>query len=309
MDVGASVSLILFLDLVDCSGSPTARTCRHDASHPDAGRPDLAQKARPEHARGQGALAHERAASTACGRAISHCCPRRTRPSGPGTWPTCATTSVLSTPTEEKLVTAIAVAMWKEIRADRAEAGVLTAMPCDGDAGRDLGDQRHALSLGTAIRYASAAGMATQRAQRAFLAHRKAKKAGLILTAPATERAECTNDLSATARPEPGPQNRTNDFPQAPERPAIDLLTTLRARISRLFDGADTPDADQHDLAAAVLAVSTPDSVPYQGRIDLALLTQALKPICLDSAGLARLATLAPPSSRTKSGRPCALAA
>ena len=111
-------------------------------------------------------------------------------------------------PTEEKLVTALAVAMWKEIRADRAEAGVLTAMPCAGDAGRDLGDQRHALSLGTAIRYASAAGMATQRAQRAFLAHRKAKKAGLILTAPATERADCTNELPA----ESCVQNRTNEL-------------------------------------------------------------------------------------------------
>ena len=44
----------------------------------------------------------------------------------------------------------------------------------------------HARSLGTAIRYMTAAGMATQRAQRAFLAHRKAKQAGLIL--PAAER-------------------------------------------------------------------------------------------------------------------------
>ena len=51
----------------------------------------------------------------------------------------------------------------------------------------------HRLSLGTAIRYASAAGMATQRAQRAFLAHRKAKRAGLIL--PAAEREKCTNDF------------------------------------------------------------------------------------------------------------------
>src|SRR6476620_5419129 len=32
-------------------------------------------------------------------------------------------------PTEDKLVTALAVAMWKEIRADRTEAGVLTAIP------------------------------------------------------------------------------------------------------------------------------------------------------------------------------------
>jgi len=78
---------------------------------------------------------------------------------------------------EEKLVSALAVAMWNEIRADHTEAGVLTAMPLDGSHGRDLKDARNRLSLGTAIRYASAAGMATQRAHRAFLAHRKAKKA------------------------------------------------------------------------------------------------------------------------------------
>ena len=60
---------------------------------------------------------------------------------------------------------------------------MLTRMPCEGDRGRDLGEKRNALSLGTAIRYASAAGMATQRAHRAFLAHRKAKQAGLILPA------------------------------------------------------------------------------------------------------------------------------
>ena len=72
-------------------------------------------------------------------------------------------------PTEEKLVAALAVAMWKEIRADRTEAGVLTRMTDEGALGRDLGDKRNALSLGTAIRYGTAAGMATQRAHRAFL--------------------------------------------------------------------------------------------------------------------------------------------
>ena len=104
-------------------------------------------------------------------------------------------------PTEEKLVTALAVATWKEIRADRAEADVLARMACDGDRGRDLGEKRNALALATAIRYASAAAMATQRAHRAFLAHRKAKQAGLIL--PAKEPVAVpagrndTNDLAA----------------------------------------------------------------------------------------------------------------
>ena len=98
---------------------------------------------------------------------------------------------------EEKLVTAIAVAMWKEIRADRVEADVMAEIPpCrpGRSHGTDMQEPRHALSLGTAIRYATAAGMATQRAQRAFLEHRKAKRAGLIL--PATESEHCTNDFA-----------------------------------------------------------------------------------------------------------------
>ena len=101
--------------------------------------------------------------------------------------------------TEEKLVTALAVAMWKEVRADRAEAGAFTRMTDDPSLGRDLGEKRNALSLGTAIRYATAAGMATQRAQRAFLAHRKARRQGLIrpTAEPAPEKR--TNDLSAGA--------------------------------------------------------------------------------------------------------------
>jgi len=102
-------------------------------------------------------------------------------------------------PTEDKLVTALAVAMWKEIRADRTEAGVLAAIPLDGDRGRDFQEAGNRLSLGTAIRYASAAGMATQRAHRAFLAHRKAKAAGLILPAPAAAPADCTNGFPAAA--------------------------------------------------------------------------------------------------------------
>ena len=208
-------------------------------------------------------------------------------------------------PTEEKLVTAIAVAMWKEIRADRAEAGVLTAMANDGERGRDLGEKRNALSLGTAIRYGTAAGMATQRAHRAFLAHRKAKKAGLILPVTAASE-ECTNDL-----PEPAPRNCTNEFPAAPPRPDIDPLAALRARIRRLLDGAGPHDADERDLAAAILAVRLSGAGPYRGPIDLAALDRALAPVRFDAAGLAWLATLAPAAAAPgrADDRPRALAA
>ena len=103
---------------------------------------------------------------------------------------------------EEKLVTAIAVAMWHEIRADRTLVETMAEIPpCrpGRSHGSDLQEPAHARSLGTAIRYMTAAGMATQRAQRAFFQHRKAKRDGLLL--PAVE----------TAEP-PANQNDTNEF-------------------------------------------------------------------------------------------------
>src|SRR3954452_14259815 len=80
---------------------------------------------------------------------------------------------------EEKLVAAIATAMWNEIRADRTLAEVLAAIPplAPGrPCGGDLQEPGHALSLNTALHYLTAAGMAMQRAQRAFLAHCKARQ-------------------------------------------------------------------------------------------------------------------------------------
>ena len=56
---------------------------------------------------------------------------------------------------EEKLVAALAAAMWKEVRADRQEAEVLAAIPplAPGrPCGSDLQEPGHALSLNTAVR-------------------------------------------------------------------------------------------------------------------------------------------------------------
>src|SRR4051812_50001526 len=142
--------------------------------------------------------------ATACGRAASPCCRRREDPAEwaqhlsdlrGGYGPIDAA--------EEKLVTALAVAMWKEIRADKQEAEVLAAIPplAPGrPCGGDLQQPGHALSLNTAVRYATAAGLAVQRAQRAFLAHRRALRAGLVLPA-------------AAAPPDAANENRTNNFP------------------------------------------------------------------------------------------------
>ena len=106
--------------------------------------------------------------------------------------------------TEQKLVDAIAVAMWKEIRADRFEAEVLTDIPPrskDRSHGSDLQVPDHAAALTTAIRYQGSAGMAARRAVRAFLEHRKAKQTGLLLRAACTrepdEMTKNTNELSA----------------------------------------------------------------------------------------------------------------
>ena len=100
---------------------------------------------------------------------------------------------------EEKLVVGLAAAMWKEIRADRVECDVLSEIPArpGRGPGGELQEPRHAASLTTAIRYQTAAGMAVMRAQRALLAHRKAKKDGL---APDIARA-------VPVPPEPANQN------------------------------------------------------------------------------------------------------
>ena len=71
--------------------------------------------------------------------------------------------------------------------------------------GTNMQEPENARSQGTAIRYITATGMATQRAQRAFLAHRKAKQAGLILPAAEPEaipaNQNCTNDFPALSSP------------------------------------------------------------------------------------------------------------
>ena len=119
-------------------------------------------------------------------------------------------------------MTAIAVAMWNEIRADRTLVETMAEIPprrpgrCHGT---DLHEPAHARSLGTALRYMTAAGMATQRAQRAFLAHRKAKQAGLVLSAAEPAEAvneNCTNELQKLRHPMPRRNARTNS-PQRKE--------------------------------------------------------------------------------------------
>ena len=126
--------------------------------------------------------------------------------------------------TEKKLVDAIAVAMWKEIRADRFEAEVLTDIPPrsqDRSHGSDLQVPDHAAALTTAIRYQGSASMAARRAVRAFLEHRKAKQTGLLVPACTREPEEMTkntNELSVLGRALP-PSPPPSDPPPAEPDP------------------------------------------------------------------------------------------
>ena len=129
--------------------------------------------------------------------------------------------------TERKLVDAIAVAMWKEIRADRFEAEVLTDIPPrskDRSHGSDLQVPDHAAALTTAIRYQGSAGMAARRAVRAFLEHRKAKQTGLLLPACTREPeiTKNTNDLSAAPLGRALPPSPPPGEPPPPAEPDPD---------------------------------------------------------------------------------------
>ena len=212
---------------------------------------------------------------------------------------------------EEKLVTAIAVAMWNEIRADRILVETMAEIPpCrpGRSHGTNLQQPRHARSLNTALRYLTAASMATQRAQRAFFQHRKAKCQGLLVPAP-PELAEppanqnYTNEnprepdrpLALPAPAEPDPRNCTNELP-APRQPqpAPGPLAALRARLDRLLAGPGPKDPAEWDLIAAIRALKLPGAAPYRGKIDPGQLDRLLAEHRFDDAGLAWLAGLRP---------------
>ena len=135
-------------------------------------------------------------------------------------------------PFEEQLSTAVAVAMWLEIRADRVECDVMAEIAPlpERSHGSDLKEPAHATSLGTAIRYRTGAGMATQRAQRAFYAYRKAKKDGLVAVpvpagdAPAVAAPANANEPAPALREEAAPfvpasEFCTNELSPGPSEP------------------------------------------------------------------------------------------
>ena len=103
-------------------------------------------------------------------------------------------------------MTAIAVAMWNEIGANRTLVETMAEIPprrAGRSHGSDLQEPENARS-GARIRYLTAAGMATQRAQRAFLAppqgqaDRSDPAGGRAPEAPANQ--NCTNECMVRPR-------------------------------------------------------------------------------------------------------------
>ena len=110
---------------------------------------------------------------------------------------------------ELRLVESIAVAMWKELRADRIEADVLAgierAAPA-GARGLDLaGDGEGRTALAAAIRYQAAGQNAVRRGVDLLLKHRQARRAGLLDEAP-------SGAPASSAEPVPVAEDRTNEF-------------------------------------------------------------------------------------------------
>lgn len=213
---------------------------------------------------------------------------------------------------ERGLVHAIAAAMWNEIRADRMMAEVMARIPpaaAGHSFGNDTGEPGQALSLGTAIRYQTAAGMATQRAQRAYFAYRTAKLRGLFVPRPAAPGPEPVNQNFTNELPrgtsEPEPPNRTNEpaasapAPSPPVRlPVPEPLAALRARLGRLLQSGTVDSPGDMDLLAAIRARKLPGAAPYRGPIDPALLDRVLAEHRFDVAGLAWLQGFALPAPR-----------
>lgn len=207
---------------------------------------------------------------------------------------------------ERGLVHAIAAAMWNEIRADRMMAEVMARIPpaaAGHSFGNDTAEPGQALSLGTAIRYQTAAGMAMQRAQRAFFAYRTAKLRGLIVprpAVPAPANANFTNELRpGTSEPGPAPaepSKRTNEpagsvlaLPAPIRLPVPEPLAALRARLERLLQHGAAGSPGDQDLLAAIRARKLPGAAPYRGPIDPPLLDRVLAERGFDIAGLAWL--------------------
>ncbi len=124
---------------------------------------------------------------------------------------------------ERQFVEAIVIAFWREMRADRMEADVMSDMPphCDDRVhGSNLiGKPENRMSMTTMLRYRAQASMDLKRALANLAAHRKARGS--------VPEQDCTNDLL----PEVGPanQNYTNELSAAAESTSDNYTNELPA--------------------------------------------------------------------------------
>ncbi len=111
---------------------------------------------------------------------------------------------------ERQFVEAIVIAFWREVRADRMEADVMSDMPptsSDRVHGSNLvGRPENRASLATMLRYRGQVSMDLKRALANLAAYRNGRG-----SVPAED---CTNDFTPVSEPAPEPanQNCTNDF-------------------------------------------------------------------------------------------------
>lgn len=163
-------------------------------------------------------------------------------------------------PVERELVEAIAVALWRELRADRLEGEVLADIPpADGSrsCGSDLLEDRHRASFALLLRYRAQAAGAVRRAQDALARHR-----ALVGEAYAP-----SAHLAA---------DRTNEF-QAPDAPAVDWSSPAVDPISE----ASSPPP-RLELREAVRKAANPLDTPLLRALgrdpDLVLPVPGLRP-------------------------------
>jgi hypothetical protein len=180
-------------------------------------------------------------------------------------------------------VEAIAVAMWREIRADRIEGETMALnKPANKEQshGTDLYRRQECVALTTALRYRTQAQMETRRATDLFWRHRKARLAGLLeapaeaaeaARAPAAEPASCcTNEFppdppppAATPEPPPAagpepapaaaPEPRTDEFPieALPPGMTVEAVSALLEACTKEFLAAEKArdaERDPEDL-------------------------------------------------------------
>ena len=212
---------------------------------------------------------------------------------------------------EEKLVTAIAVAMWNEIRADRTLVETMAEIPpCrpGRSHGTNLQEPRHALlaehraALHDRRRHGDAARPARLPRPPQGQVPRPAR-AGAARARRTARQSELHERKHARTRPPVGPARPGRArFAKMHERIAGPTPApartrpagALRARLDRLLAGPGPKDPEEWDLIAAIRALKLPGAAPYRGGIDPGQLDRLLAEHRFDDAGLAWLAGLRP---------------